>query len=754
MHHRDDNDPYSTAIVEDLLQSQSEWKNINDIIRLTFKALTDVVKSQGESIREIEKQLSTRASKNELHSGLALKANINDISRTIAEIAANLDTKITYEDSQVLLKDYVLKADMQYLLSNKIDVDEMKQLLEKQQSGEFKGEMQNMKHKIEELQTQISKKFQQVPSMKDFSQLSQQVELKANLQEMNELLETKASKHQVQQAVNKKISKQELDQILQNYSSLEDLQPIIQNLDQKASLDQIDKIASILEVKVDRQDFSILINSLQNKAEIHQLEVIKEQQQELKNVVDSRLQDNNSMMVEMKQQVDGVTKQLNKKVDNKELDKYMHSINSLQGEMDGYSQRFNKFSQEIISDLDRLRNEILESKQFTSEQMQTTIMKSTHLSEKLTEELYNLSENIKQMDDDKREELDDLKKVINTIKIQKKDIQQKVDQMQEYLDEFKSDQVFKQLQRQVQQMNKEISEVKAKQLSYEDEQHIQVQIEQQLQRRVNEIKKSGSNQDGFKNIKQEVSQIVSKKISSFEQQLNQLEINLKQRVLFQDFEELKNIIQKLCIDQDERAYQKDLTKHIQLTKYTLDLIQKDMMLKAGIQDMITILDTKANIPEINQAFEAIHNDLQTKVSADDLSNYLKSQNQIYESLCQENIVARFQWRSGETQNHLIPWEYEVINTLPENFVWEKGKSSILIVAPGVYHIAYAFFSKEKQTVSVLINGENIATLDQKKKSSEYTGLNAQDFIVLPNRARLQVSYSGGKGEGFLSLKRL
>jgi hypothetical protein len=41
-------------------------------------------------------------------------------------------------------------------------------------------------------------------------------------------------------------------------------------------------------------------------------------------------------------------------------------------------------------------------------------------------------------------------------------------------------------------------------------------------------------------------------------------------------------------------------------------------------------------------------------------------------------------------------------------VWEKGKTSILIVAPGVYHISYAFFSKEKQTVSILINGESIA----------------------------------------------
>jgi hypothetical protein len=55
-------DPYSTAIVDDLLSSQAEWRSLNDIVRLTLKALTDVVRSQGESIKELEKQMPTRVS--------------------------------------------------------------------------------------------------------------------------------------------------------------------------------------------------------------------------------------------------------------------------------------------------------------------------------------------------------------------------------------------------------------------------------------------------------------------------------------------------------------------------------------------------------------------------------------------------------------------------------------------------------------------------------------------------------------------
>ncbi|KAM3147350.1 hypothetical protein pb186bvf_000601 [Paramecium bursaria] len=732
-----------------LIQSTQEWKNINDIIRLTFKAITDVVKNQAESIRELEKQISTRASKNELHTGLSLKSNINDISKTIAELATNLDSKISYEDSKTILNDYVLKNELQYLLSSKLDIDEVRQIMEKQQGGEFKQEFVNLKQRVDDLQQSTSKKFTQLPSMKEFSQLMQVVEQKANLQEINEALETKASKHQVQQAISKKIGKQELEQLLQNYSSLEDIQPIIQALDQKASLDQIDKIASILEMKVDRTDFTILINSLQTKAEMHQFEQIKEQLQDMKISVEQRVQDALVHQNDLKIQLDVIQKMSNKKQGDHQQDKYSNSLNTLQIEIDTLSQKLGKVSQEIYVEQQKLRNEVLESKQFTSEQMQSTIMKSSHLQEKLTEELYNISEQLKQLDYERRSDIEEVQKAMQKLLNQKRELQFKLEAFSEQFEENKSDPQVKQVLRQVQNVTRELNEVKAKQLSYDDEHQLVAQIESQLQRKFNEIKKStGGGTTELKGIKQEISQLLSKKIGHFEQQLQSVEQQLKSKVLYQDFDELKNIIQKLCIDQDERAYQKDLQKHIQLTKYTLDLIQKDMIMKANIQDMCTLLDNKANILDVNKVLDTIQGDLSNKVSSDELTNYLKNQTQVYESLCQENIVGRFQWRSGELQNHLIQWEFEVINTLPENFVWEKNKTSILIVAPGVYHISYAFFAKDKQTIQVLINGESIHQQEVKKRNTEYLGVAFQEFIS-KNINKL----SRIKGRRFFKLKK-
>jgi len=40
------NNKHSTVVVDDLISSTSDWRNIDDIVRLAFKALTDVVRVQ------------------------------------------------------------------------------------------------------------------------------------------------------------------------------------------------------------------------------------------------------------------------------------------------------------------------------------------------------------------------------------------------------------------------------------------------------------------------------------------------------------------------------------------------------------------------------------------------------------------------------------------------------------------------------------------------------------------------------------
>jgi arginine deiminase len=84
-------------------------------VRSTFKALCEVVRSQGIAIRELEKQLATKASKSELNSGLNIKANVADVMRTFSEVASSIESRPTHEELQSYMDEKISKSDLQVL---------------------------------------------------------------------------------------------------------------------------------------------------------------------------------------------------------------------------------------------------------------------------------------------------------------------------------------------------------------------------------------------------------------------------------------------------------------------------------------------------------------------------------------------------------------------------------------------------------------------------------------------------------------
>jgi hypothetical protein len=113
----------------------------------------------------------------------------------------------------------------------------------------------------------------------------------------------------------------------------------------------------------------------------------------------------------------------------------------------------------------------------------------------------------------------------------------------------------------------------------------------------------------------------------------------------------------------------------------------------------------------------------------------------------------------------VPWEVQSVNTCPENFLWDEDKTAILTVAPGLYELTLGFFSSKKPTVQVLVNGETILSCvnsasyvihhgsgklsngGKNLAGGNLTGLTLVDFLALPARARIQISYAGsGKSE--------
>ena len=76
-----------------------------------------------------------------------------------------------------------------------------------------------------------------------------------------------------------------------------------------------------------------------------------------------------------------------------------------------------------------------------------------------------------------------------------------------------------------------------------------------------------------------------------------------------------------------------------------------------------------------------------KCSMKELDVILKEQALINELLCSENIVGRWKWRSGTLlEKTLVPWEDQAINTLVDNFKWEKNDYCITVEAAGLYEV--------------------------------------------------------------------
>ena len=85
---------------DDIVAGMHEFRTTQDVIRSTFKALHDVIKNQGESIRNMQSQLETKLSKSEAQSLLAKKASVDAVNKSLTEVARVLDTKASLQDME------------------------------------------------------------------------------------------------------------------------------------------------------------------------------------------------------------------------------------------------------------------------------------------------------------------------------------------------------------------------------------------------------------------------------------------------------------------------------------------------------------------------------------------------------------------------------------------------------------------------------------------------------------------------------
>ena len=203
-------------------------------------------------------------------------------------------------------------------------------------------------------------------------------------------------------------------------------------------------------------------------------------------------------------------------------------------------------------------------------------------------------------------------------------------------------------------------------------------------------------------------------------------------------------------------------KNINMIQNTLDNLHKELSAKANITEVFNILDEKVTYGEFNSAVEKLNQDLDFKCDVKEFESSSRRQSIINEALCAENCIARWIWKSGKVRSHYVPWEVQTANTCPENFLWEKGKFTVVAVAAGLYEVSYGFFCWKKPEVQLLVNGDVILQGGKTKLKSwgrnpagNVSGLTNIEYLALPRNARISMTYHGELGsEAFLSLRKI
>jgi len=710
----------------------NECNNVNEIIRVSLKSLTDTVKNQGLAIRDLSKKLSNKPSREEIDNYLKFKPNNEDVFQAINDLGNSLEQKMD-------------KNEFMNYLNQKNNIGE-------NNCGNQYNELMDKFEKFKnDIFSKINKLENEVVKKDDFAILKNELDNKANIIDMESALEAKEDKEKINFITKNIVDKTEINNMINN---------------------AINK-----NKKIGNNDFEQFLNGYQND--------LKNLDEKLNNKLD--INDFQNVFENMKQRVDNIDNDLDRLIQSvkDQFQAVNFALNNLEDNCANKNDIIinmenilgNKIEKEQVDLLiTRAKNNLLDViNQFKSgensnmkifeENIQAKMDKMLLDNQSLLNEITNTNQNINNYFSQKQAEMDSLmdrmRTALNNNEFQNKKefsntfenkllqrINEKLDisKFEEFLNGLKEDLDNKldiiTMKKTNEEIIKEIND-KIRQL-YTD---INKDLAQKINKNDLDIILSENNLK-INNNNETITEKLS--LTDFEDFVNNITLQLKQKL---DINKFNNIISTFNTN--------------------FENIHKDMNSKADIKNILDILKNKLDTDKFNDILNNIKKELGAKTPLADFSSAMDNQAIINDTLCNENNIGRWLWKSGKVKNNLsIPWEVQIINTSNDNFLWEKDKSVIGIKEGGLYEVKMGFYADKKPMIQILINGEviisainsNSYVIHQspggrmkgtgKASFGNVTGLTLVDFILLPDNAKLSISYTGETGIGFLGLKKL
>ena len=598
-----------------------------------------------------------------------------------------------------------------------------------------------------ELSTGLNTKGDLSDIMQTFNEVAQNMEQRPTKEELDLTIEDKVNEEIKKILSNGDIKinlKKNFGELNENFVNKKELAEVIKN-----NKINNEKLNNLLNEKVNKTEIKNILNDLKNFGELN--EKVKNIDNDLDRLIEN-----------MKKQFKSIDNNINNLASSKLELKDLESLNKAISENNKNNSNINE---QINNDIQQIKNEInVFNGKFNNLNGIIGDIKSKYEIMDI-----NLKNNENNMIQKIESQIDIIAERINNNNLDNNDIQKFM-----YI-----------INQNIEQINEKIFNIENKKyLSLSDFDNLSLQLKSEMKDIENYTKDYYKNfyEDLIKNINKKMDKDEAKSLleQKVDQNIFQKMINSKSSSI--DTDNIKLSISKLTNEIQNKLDSDKFDSIIESVSSNIQEIKNDLVLKGNIDEIMSYLKNKANIDDVNKALVEIHSELDSKSSLEDFNHAMNNQNNINKYLAEENSVAKYIWKSGNvSKGYAVPWEEQIVNTLPENFIWEKDDICIKVKKKGIYLISLGFFVEEKPTVQVMINGESVlsqvnsnAFIVRQDNSKEFnlnslgkiedkeqngynciTGLTMNEFLCLGNMSKIVISYSGSNSvKGIMSIKQI
>ena len=769
--------------------NSSEWRNINEVVRNSIQTLSSIVATQEKTIEELKQALNARPTKVEVQQALSNKVDLTEYVNAINDINKSLTMRPSVDEISSLNEDKVSKKELQSALSQKLSIEDAKCIFDKKSDAiETNQNFISMQREIDNISKEINKKISQCALSKDISKLSAMISQKASIGEMNDLLNLKISKEEMINALRSKANKIDVDQCLKTKIDVTELNDIISILNTKTSYEDLDKIYDIVNTKLDKSYLSSIKDNINMKLDISEFETFIREYNDKSGVIQKKVddidQDLDNLISNIKTQFSNVNVVLTNldrsKVDLNQLEKINVDISKRINE-ETLSGTINKIKFDIDESISEIKAEIELNKKNNE----------MYINSKIDMEKNEIESNIAMTNKELSNQIESLKKLYSNYDLIKKsfnDLSTKItfissetngkfNTVFEALKEKVSTKDFintnSKLQNDISMFYNDALESKA---TYTDLDNLYQKMIKDVSNKINTMQNGIVKE--MTNVNSQIEELSKKNISKENHDsdlLQQKEIIVKMindKASIDDIKTLQSSIDKITHNLIDKT---DFTKFdalsTQFKTFSSDINDK-LSTKADTKEMNELLNSKASTKELKELNTSITALLNEKVNKENYAKMLINQSTINDLFSKENTCGKWLWSSGKLKNaYSIPWEEEIVNTMNDNFYWEKDKSSLMIALKGIYCITVGIFCGEnKANAFLMINGEKVNGVEGKeaeiiprgKKDVEVANVYIKEFVCIPERARISVEIRnknnemliGDKVKGFIIIKKI